>query len=373
MAQRICSVCVMDDSDPNIEFFGEQGCNHCIKAKERLANQLFTGKEGEEKLAAIVARLKASGKGKAYDCVIGISGGVDSSYVLVKAKELGLRPLAIHIDSGWNSELAVHNIRELMNRLGIDLVTYVIDWNEIRALQRACFRAPLVDIEIVSDHAIFAVLLRMAAKHNVRYVLAGMNLATESILPKAWVYDKRDSKHLMAVYKRFGEKLALKTYPFLSPLRFLYYIFIKRIRIIPLLNYVSYDKGQALEKLTADYGYRPYPNKHGESVFTRFYQEYYLPKKFGFDKRRAHYSSQIAAGQMTREEALELLKKPLFADGEAAQERSYLLKKLGFSDEEFEHIMRKPVMAHADLPNNAWMFDLRNPITRFVRRVAQSE
>ena len=371
---KVCQVCVMDDTDPNIEFFGEQGCNHCQHAKERLATQLFHGEEGAKKLALIVDKLKEAGKGKAYDCLIGISGGVDSSYVLVKAKELGLRPLAVHIDNGWNAELAVHNIRELMDRLGIHLVTYVIDWNEIRALQRACFRVPLVDIEIVSDHAIFATLFRLAAKHDIRYILAGMNLATESILPAAWAYDKRDAKHLRSVYRRFGEGLKLRSYPFLFPLRFLYYVFVKKIRIVSLLNYVDYDKGKALEMLREKYGYRPYANKHGESVFTRFYQEYYLPQKFGFDKRKAHYSSQVAAGQMTRDTALELLKKPLFAAGEAEQEKAYVLKKLGFSEAEFQAIMQKPATAHLALPNNQWMFDIKkNPVTRFVRRIAQGE
>ena len=367
----ICQVCIMDDSDPAIEFFGEQGCNHCLRAKERLASELFHGEMGAQKLAHLMNKIKAAGRGKPYDCVIGISGGVDSSHVLVKARELGLRPLAVHIDTGWNSELAVHNIRELMNRLGIDLVSNVIDWNEIRALQRACLNVPLVDIEIVSDHTIFATLYRLAAKHDIGYILAGMNLATESIMPRAWAYDKRDAKHLMRVYERFGEGLKLRSYPFLFPLRFLYYIFVKRIRVISLLNYVDYDKASALEDLSAHYGYRPYANKHGESVFTRFYQEYYLPQKFGFDKRRAHYSSQIAAGQLSRNEALALMQKPLFAAGEAELERAYVLKKLGFSDEQFEAIMRKPAIAHSALPTNAWMFDLKNPVTRFVRRIAR--
>ena len=363
----------MDDSDPQIEFFGAEGCTHCIKAKARLKAQLFHGKDAETRLAHIVGKLKEAGRGKPYDCLIGLSGGVDSSYVMVKAKELGLRPLALHIDNSWNAELAVHNIKQLVAKLEIDLVTLVIDWNEIRALQRACFRVPLVDIEIVSDHAIFAALFRTAAKHNIRYILSGNNLATESILPASWVFDKRDAKHIASVYKRYGEGLPLKTYPFLRPLRFLYYIFGRRIRLIPLLNYLSYDKGKAIEHLKEHYGWKPYANKHGESVFTRFYQEYYLPKKYGIDKRRAHYSSQIVAGQMTREEALALLQKPLFTAEEAAQEKAYVLKKLGFSEEEFDAIMEAPAVPHRALPNNLWMFDLRNPFTRFVRRIAQSE
>ena len=369
-SQTACSVCVMDTTDPDIAFFGDAGCSHCIRAKERLHKERFTD---PRRLEQMVAEVKRAGRGRPYDCLIGISGGVDSSYVLVKAKELGLRPLAVHMDNGWNAEIAVHNIKALVEKLGIDLITYVIDWREIRALQRACFAVPLIDIEIVSDHAIFAVLFSTAAKHNIRYVFSGGNLATESILPKAWVYDKRDARHVKAVYGRYGEGQPLRTYPFLFPLKFLYYVLAKRIRFIPLLNYLSYHKPEAVAHLQKHYGWKPYANKHGESVFTRFYQDYYLPQKFGFDKRKAHYSSMIAASQMTRDEAVRRLAEPLFSPEEFAQEKSYVLKKLGYTEEEFARIMRTPAVPHRDLPNNAWMFDPRNPVTRFIRKLTQRD
>lgn len=363
----------MDDSDPEIQYFGAEGCNHCIEARRRVQHDAFPGAAGEAKLVPIIERMKEEGRGKPYDCLIGISGGVDSSFVALKAKQMGLRPLALHLDNGWNSELAVHNIHRVLDKLGIDLVTHVIDWEEVRALQRACFKAPVLEMEIVSDHAIFAIMFKVAAQHGIRFILTGSNVATESIMPKAWYYDKRDGRNLKSIYQRFGEKVKLRTYPFLTPLRFLYYIFVKKIRFIPILNYGDFNKGKAIEIMSQEFGWKPYPNKHGESTFTRFYQDYYLPTKFGIDKRKAHYSSQIAAGQMTRDEALGLLNKPLFRPEELAQEKEYVLKKLGFSDAEWESILHSPAIAHLEFDNNAWMFDQSRPLTQFIRRVAKGE
>jgi N-acetyl sugar amidotransferase len=371
--QTICAVCVMDDSDPDIEFFGADGCNHCIRARDRIAHDAFPGPDGIARLAALIETIKASGKGKAYDCLVGISGGVDSSYVIYQAKQLGLRPLALHLDNGWNSELAVSNIEQLMTKLGIDLVTHVVDWEEIKDLQRACFNAPLLDIEIISDHAIFAAMFQTAAKHGIQYILSGSNVATESIMPKRWFYDKRDRKHVLAVHRKFGGRVKLATYPTLSPLAFLSAIFIRHVRMIPILNYGTYHKPQAVEFLSREFGWKPYPNKHGESTFTRFFQDYYLPTKFGIDKRKAHYSSMIAAQQMTREEALSRLNEPLFRPEALAIEKEYVLKKLGYSDAEWERILQKPAIPHESLPNNSWMFDLSNPLVRFIRRTAKRE
>lgn len=363
----------MDTTDPNIEFFGKRGCNHCINARARLAHDRFPGPEGEQRLDAIVEHIKRAGKGKRYDCVIGLSGGVDSSYVLYRAVQLGLRPLAVHVDNSWNSELAVNNIQHIIRALGVDLMTIVIDWEEIRDLQRACFNAPVIDIEIVSDHAIFAGVYNTAAQHGVKFILSGTNVATESILPEAWVYDKRDSKHVLAIHKRFGSGVRLKTYPRLSPVRFLYNVFVKGIRFVPILNYGDYNKAQTVELLKEKFDWRPYPNKHGESTFTRFFQDYYLPTKFGFDKRKAHLSSIIASGGMTRDEALAAMNKPLFRPEDLAAEKDFVLKKLGYSDAEWQRILDAPHIPHKDLPNNAWMFTLKNPVTRYIRRLAKFE
>lgn len=363
----------MDDSDPEIEFFGEQGCNHCIRARDRVAHDAFPGAAGEAKLAALVAKIKAEGAGKPYDCLVGISGGVDSSYVIWRAKKLGLRPLALHVDNGWNSELAVHNIEQLMTKLGVDLTTYVIDWEEIRDLQRACFNVPLMDIEIIADHAIFAAMFTTAAKHGIKTILSGSNVATESIMPRQWFYDKRDKKHVLAVHQKFGSGIRLRSYPTLSPLKFLQYIFINKIRMIPILNYGDFNKPAAVEFLSTEFGWKPYANKHGESTFTRFFQDYYLPEKFGIDKRKAHYSSMVAAGQMTRDEALARMNMPLFRPEALAVEKEYVLKKLGYSTAEWDAIMAKPAVAHESLPHNGWMFNTQNPLVQFIRRTAKRE
>ena len=373
MTQTICQVCIMDDSDPDIQFFGEEGCNHCIKARARVKNDAFPGTDGEKRLEELVKIIKKSGEGKAYDCLVGISGGVDSSYVIWKAKQLGLRPLALHLDNGWNSELAVHNIERLMTKLGIDLVTHVVDWEEIRDLQRSCFNAPVLDIEIISDHAIFATMFKTAAKHGIKYILSGSNVATESIMPRRWFYDKRDKKHVLAVHKKFGGTAKLKTYPTLSPLQFLWCIFVRKIRMIPILNYGDFNKPAAVEFLKNEFDWRPYPNKHGESTFTRFFQDYYLPSKFGIDKRKAHYSSMIAAQQMSRNDALANMNTPLFRPEDLAVEKEYVLKKLGYSEAEWARIMQTPAIPHEMLPNNSWMFNTDNPLVQFIRRTAKRE
>lgn len=373
MTQTICNVCIMDTTDHDIVFHGAEGCNHCIHARARIANEAFSGALADHKLQDLVARIKESGKGKPYDCAVGISGGVDSSYVLDRAVKLGLRPLAIHVDNGWNSELAVANIQKIVNKLGVDLHSVVIDWAETKALQRACFAAPVMDIEIVADHAIFAGTFHTAARYGIRYFLSGLNIRTESILPKSWATDKRDARQLHAIYKKFGDGTKLRTYPTLSPFMFLYYILVRRMRYIPILNYGDYNKAEAISYLQTTYDWTPYPNKHGESTFTSFFQDYYLPAKFGIDKRKAHLSSLIVSGAITRDAALEAMKKPLFEPAELRVEKDYILKKLGYTADEFDHIMQAPHIRHEDLPNNGWMFTLKNPVTRFIRHLAKDE
>ncbi|MFM9889409.1 MAG: N-acetyl sugar amidotransferase [Rickettsiales bacterium] len=373
MQQTTCQVCIMDTTDPEIVFHGADGCNHCINARARIEHDAFPGTEGEARLAALAETIKAAGRGREYDCLVGISGGVDSSYVIYKAKQLGLRPLALHLDNGWNSELAVHNIERLMTKLGIDLVTHVVDWEEIRDMQRACFNVPLMDIEIVSDHAIFAAMFKTAAQHGIKYILSGSNVATESIMPRAWFYDKRDSRHVRAVHRKFGAGVRLKTFPFLSPWKFLQYVFVNKIRMIPMLNYGGFNKPMAVEFLGREFDWRPYPNKHGESTFTRFFQDYYLPAKFGIDKRRAHFSSMIAAGQMTRDEAISRLSTPLFTPEALAIEKEYVLKKLGYTSPEWDAIMARPATPHQALPHNGWMFNTNNPLVQFIRRTTKME
>ncbi|MFN8971724.1 MAG: N-acetyl sugar amidotransferase [Alphaproteobacteria bacterium] len=370
MTQTICQRCVMDTTDPNIVFFGAEGCNHCIAATARLAQDVPPDAKASAQLAEHVAWIKARAKGKRYDVLLGISGGADSSVLAVEAIRLGLRPLAVHVDNGWNSDLAVSNIANLLEKLKIDLVTNVLQWNEIRDMQRAYLKAGVVDIECVADHAIIATLYKTAAKYGIPTILAGTNVRTESILPRAWVHDKRDGRNVRAIHRQFGT-VTLNHYPFLSPCELLSAIFIRKIRFVPLLNYLNYDKEAAVTKLQSDYGWRPYARKHGESRFTRFFQEYILPTRWGIDKRKAHLSSLIVSGAMTRAQALEALQTPLYAPQEQESDIEYICKKLGFTRAEFDALMAQPKASHRDFANNAWMFDMNNPITLMIRKWAR--
>ncbi len=371
MTQTICHVCVMDTTDPDIVFLGADGCNHCQAARQRLAHEVPAADQQLAALAARVEWIKQRGKDKPYDVLLGLSGGADSSVLAVEAIRLGLRPLAVHVDNGWNSDLAVSNIEQLLSTLKIDLITNVIRWDDIQDMQLAYLRAGVIDIECVADHAILATLYRQAAAHGIPTILAGTNVRTESILPLAWVHDKRDGRNVKAIHRRFGTR-RLQSYPFLSATRLLYAIFVRRIRFVPLLNYLDYDKQQAVEMLARDYGWRPYPRKHGESRFTRFFQEYILPTRWGVDKRKAHLSSLIVSGSITRAQALAELEKPLYQPAELAEDIHYICSKFGITEADFQHFMAQPKRAHRAFPNNAWMFK-SNPVTAYVRRFARGE
>lgn len=348
---QMCSRCVMDTTDPDIVFDENGVCNHCKSAEEKLKRITFnTTAEREKALNQIIDKIKKEGKGKKYDCVIGLSGGVDSSYLAYKVVELGLRPLAIHLDNGWNSELAVQNIETIVNKLKIDLYTYVIDWEEFRDLQLAFLRAGVVDLEMLSDNAIVVSIYRIMKKYKIKTFLIGTNIATESIMPKSWYYSlKYDSLNIRSIYKRFGNGIKLKTFPMLNLVEFIKYRYFNAHNSISLLNYIDYNKPIALKFLQKELGYKPYPGKHYESRITRFYQAYILPTKFNIDKRKAHLSSLIVSGQITREEAIEELKKPLFgSELEKENEIDYFCKKMMISREEFENIMTSTPKSHYD-------------------------
>ena len=371
--RRVCTRTVLDDGIPGITFDAEGVCNFARRAEWRLKNEAFFGAEREARLNALLATMKAAGKGRNYDCLIGVSGGVDSSYVAMKVIEMGLRPLAIHLDNGWNSDVAVSNIEKIMRGLGIDLHTHVIEWDEFKDLQRAYFRASVLDLECVSDHAINTILLRVANQWGIRHVITGTNVTTESIIPPAWIYDKRDGKNLVNIHRRFGS-VKLRTYPYMLPSKLFYYLFVKRIMAVPILNYIDYNKTTAVAELTAKLGWEPYPRKHGENRFTRFFQEYYLPTKFGIDKRKAHFSSLIVAGEMTREEALEKLQQPLYStETELREEFEYVAKKLSFSVDELQHVIAAAPHKHTDYGNAGWMFDHSSKWVQLARYVAKGE
>jgi N-acetyl sugar amidotransferase len=347
---RVCTRCVMSDTDPDISFDTEGRCNHCTDYLDRLANLTYEPTRSEPELAAIVDRIKASGRGKDYDCVMGVSGGVDSCYVAYVAKSLGLRPLAVHMDNGWDSDIAARNIKNVAKSLGIEYQSVVLDWEEFRDLQLAFLRASVPEVETPTDIAIPAAVHRVAAEHGVKFILSGGNYATEGILPRSWHYDAKDVRFLKAVHRRYGSG-KLGSFPTFGFVKESYYKFVKGIRFVYILNLVPYSKSEAMAKLK-ELGWEDYGGKHRESMITEFVQSYLLPVKFQIDYRRATLSSQICAGEVTREEALEILKTPPFDADRVRQEKVYVVKKFGISQEEMEAIITAPPKTHRDYPNN---------------------
>lgn len=352
---RVCTRCVMDTSDPDIVFDGKGVCNHCREYDGVVRIRLLGGVERGNRLRGLVDKIKREGRNRKYDCIVGVSGGVDSSYVAYMAKKLGLRPLAVHLDNGWDSELAVGNIEKILRKLDIDLYTCVVDWEEFRDLQLAYLKASVVDIEVVTDHAIAAALHDIADKQGIGYILSGANIVTETIMPVSWAYRKNDLRNLKTIHRRYG-KGGLKTYPMLGLSRLLYYRFFKRILTIPLLDYMDYNKKEAKRILQSEFGWEDYGGKHYESLFTKFYQAYILPTKFNIDKRRAHLSNLIYSGQVTREEALKELEKPVYDKAELEADKKYVLKKLGLSGEEFEDLMKLPIKRHQEFETDDWAY-----------------
>ncbi|GJQ37208.1 MAG: LPS biosynthesis protein WbpG [Anaerolineaceae bacterium] len=345
---QMCKRCVMDTSDPEITFDENGVCNHCHTYDRLVREHIVDGEAGRQRLEKLVADIKRAGQGKQYDCVIGVSGGVDSTYVAYLVKKLGLRPLAIHLDNGWDSELAVKNIEETLKRLEIDLYTEVLDWEEFRDIQSAFLKASTPDSEIPTDHAIVAILGNMAAKLGVKYILIGNNVRTETHLPSAWSEGHFDWKYIRELHKRFGTR-PLKTFPHFG--FFTYYMRMITQKRIAILDYVHYTKKEALHVLQEELGWKYYGGKHYESIYTRFYQGYLLPVKFGYDKRRCHLSSLICSGEMTREQALEELKIPAYSPSMQEEDREYVAKKLGLTDDEFTAIMSAPKKSYWDYPS----------------------
>lgn len=343
---RLCIRCVMDESDPDIGFDADGVCNHCRAGERALVKIRLTKDESERRLAALAAQVSAARTREGYDSIVGLSGGVDSSYTAWLAYKLGLRPLAVHLDNGWNSEIAVANIHNLVERCGFDLVTLVIDWPEFRDLQRAFIKAGVVDIEMLSDHAIMATMFRLCRKHGIRTVLSGTNVATEHGMPRSWVWNKQDLTNIRAIHARFGS-LKLKTFPTMGLLRsVLWRLPGLGSRFVELLDHANYRKTTAIEELKRETGWRDYGGKHHESVFTKFYQCYILPIKFGIDKRRVHLSALIRNGEIDRQAALAALQAPIYDPDELRRDKEFALKKLGFSEAEFDAIMAKAPVRH---------------------------
>ena len=348
---QLCTRCVMDSSDPAISFNTQGICNHCREFDEVTSKGWFPNEEGARRLAVMVDQIKAAGKGKPYDCILGLSGGVDSSYLALKVHERGLRPLVVHVDAGWNSELAVANIEKIVKFCDFDLHTHVVDWEEMRDLQLAFLRSGIANQDVPQDHIFFASIYHYATKYGIKYVLSGGNLATEGIYPKEWTGSAMDAINLHAIHRKFGHR-KLKDYRTISFFDYyLWYPFVKQLRTVRPLNYMSYDKKMAVIELEQKIGWRAYGLKHGESIFTKFFQNYYLPARFGYDKRRPHFSSLIVSGQMSRDEAMEKLAEPLYSSKELEIDIVYLFKKLGIGRNEFEKLIMAPKHSFLEYPN----------------------
>ena len=354
MAKRvyqICKRCVMDTSDPGI-FFDEKGnCNHCIYFLSKYKKKVYQGEESDKKLEIIVNKIKKTKGKKKYDCLVGLSGGIDSSYVAYKVVQLGLTPLAVHMDNGWNSEESVNNIKNVCNKLNIDYQSYVLNWEEFKDIQLSILKSSIVEVEIPTDVAIAGVLHKVASENNIKFIIGGGNLATEGILPELWFYDPKDLKLLKTIQKRFGNK-SLKSFPTFDYKREIFYKFIRKIRIIYLLNYLPYSKKDAIKTLEDEVAWKNYGGKHHESVYTRFVQSYIQPVKFNVDYRRATFSTQICTGEITREYAIEELAKRPYDLEKIEAEKEYVSKKLGITLKEFEEIMLKEPKSYKDYPNN---------------------
>lgn len=374
---QICSKCILDTNDDAEIIFNEDGvCNYCLSYNETAKiNSLNNREDIDNKLNEIIIKIKEAGKNQKYDCVLGVSGGVDSTYVAYKAKELGLRPLIVHYDNGWNSELAVMNIENIVKKLDFDLFTFVNDWHEFKDIQLSFFKASVIDIELITDQAILAVTYKVAKKYNIKYILSGSNISTEEILPKSWYHWKIDVLNILAIHKLFG-KTKIKNYPTLGFFEHLYVTRVLKINNLHILNYLHYSKAEAKDTIIKKLNWKDYGGKHYESIFTRFYQSYILPVKFKVDKRKAHLSTLICSEQITREQAIAELKLPIYDPDKLADDYEYVIKKLGLTVSEFEAYMSLPIKKHTDYPsyfNRHYKYQLQlskflKPITKLFKR-----
>ena len=365
---QICTNCVMDTTDPNIVFDSKGVCDNCTGFYKDVLPNWRTDESGRTELETIVAKVKASGKGKDFDCILGLSGGLDSSYMLHMAvKEFGLRPLAFHVDGGWNSELAVNNIEVMIEKLGLDLYTEVIDWDEMRDFQLAFFKSGVPHIDLPQDHAFIAALYNFADKNNIKYILNGGNISTEGIRnPFAWGYYGTDMAQINDIHSKFGT-IPLKKYPLSPILRHKVYLrYIRGIKVLKPMNYFPFIKKDAVKLLSETYGWKEYPQKHFESRFTKFYEGYWLPVKFGYDTRKVQYSSLIVTGQMSRNEALERLKVTAYDPETIADEFKYIATKLNITEDELRSYLIAPNKTYKDYKNQVGMFMLGAKVLKAI-------
>lgn len=356
----------MDTSDSHIVFDEKGVCDHCRTFYRDIQPNWHTGEKGWREIQAIAEKIKEAGRGKEFDCIIGMSGGIDSSYLTYLAKEkLGLQPLVFHVDAGWNSREAVHNIEKIVDKLGLDLYTEVIDWEEMKDLQVSFLKAAVPHIDTPQDHAFFATMYQFASKYKVKYILTGGNYSTECIRnPIEWMYYQSDSRQIKDIHNKFG-KNPLKKFPLTHILWHKVYLrYLCGVRVIRPLDYIRYIKEDATQFLVDQFGYQRYAQKHFESRFTKFYESYWLPEKFGFDTRRVQYSSLILTDQMAREEALEALKSSAYDENTIAQDFEYIATKLGIRVDELQAYMKLPNKSYQDYKSQAGIYNLGAQVMR---------
>lgn len=363
---KVCTNCVMDTSDSKIVFDEKGVCDHCNTFYQDILPNWHTDEKGRKKLESIVQRIKAEGRNNDFDCILGMSGGVDSSYLLhLAVVELGLKPLVFHVDAGWNSQQAVNNIEVLVDGLNLDLYTDVINWEEMKDLQLSFFKSGVSHIDTPQDHAFFATMYKFAHRYKVNTILTGANYSTECIRnPKEWMYFQSDSKQVKDIHNQYGS-IPLKDFPLTNILWHKVYLkYFKNIKVVSPLNYMPYSKKEAISTLKEKYGWQEYPQKHFESRFTRFYESYWLYEKFGFDVRRVQFASLILTGQMTREEALLELEKLPYDKDNIIHDFEFVAKKIGISTEELQSYFEAPNKTYKDYKNQEWVYDIGASIMR---------
>lgn len=364
-----CSNCILDDAGcTEITFDANGVCNYCNSYKSTYSDSYIKTNFSEKKLNDTLAKIKNYGKNKKYNCLLGVSGGVDSSYLALLCKKFELRPLIIHFDNGWNSELAVINIQGILNKLGFDYSTYIVNWEEFKNMQRAYLKAGVIDIEALTDHAIFATMMKLANENGIKYVLSGFNYATEAIMPKGWTWKKEDWTNIRDICIKNGTS-SFKSYPHVGFLKKLYYNFVLKMEVVQLLNYFDYNKEEAKRTLINELGWKDYGGKHYESVFTRFYQAYILPNKFGVDKRKAHLSNLILSGQISRTQALDEMRKPVCDLNLLKEDKNYVQKKLEFSEAEFDNMMKEKPVSHNNFETEGKYWNRYFKIVSIIKKV----
>jgi len=362
----------MDTTDPLITFDKKGFCNHCTRYFEKEGKFVLKREEGQRKLQKLIDKIKTAGTNSKYDCLLGVSGGTDSSYVAYLAKQYGLRVLLFSFDNGWDTEVAKKNVTWIVDATGSDIFEYTVDFDEFRDLQLAFLKASVINIEMITDHAIAAALYKVATAKHIKYILTGINYVTEAIMPASWGHRFNDLPNIKAIHQKYGTKL-LKTYPTMSLWKLVYNRVVRGIQLIPILNYIYYNKEEAKKTLRNAFHWQDYGLKHYESLWTKFYQSYILPRKFGVDKRKAHLSTLICSGQITRQQALKELMKPPYDQKELEHDMQVVLKKLGVSDEEFEDLMKLPIKKHQEYGTDEWLYLLLRSLRDCILPLSKGE